>query len=264
MLPSYWASILCRHSLHFSSLYTGCGRASGRKLVGEDAASSLRPPTTCVNAYLVLCPPCGDLLAYDHTSIFQRNKNNNTKKKKKRLHWMENVWGVFAKFAVRSPGVASLFFLSFSLSSSFSSLDYYLFSNSIMLFHLTLPRRKGMLMLKGPIVFNCMHWRVAAQLKCFKCLCLGLKRRGSRSHRARPVQTSLHQVAPLTGRWTGCWSGEYQLRLMGWTWGQDQAHRQGQVSNKRATDMWDRRITAPELHNGHWTQMRIRRQGGAG
>lgn len=31
----------------------------------------------------------------------------------------------------------------------------------------------------GPIVFNCMHWRVAVQLKCFKCLCLGLKHGGS-------------------------------------------------------------------------------------
>lgn len=54
-----------------------------------------------------------------------------------------------------------------------------LFSYSITLFHLTLPRRKGMQMQIGPIVFNCMHWWVAAQLKCFKCLCLGLKHRGS-------------------------------------------------------------------------------------
>lgn len=104
MLPSYWASILCRHSLHFSSLYTGCGRASCRKLLGEDLASSLRPPTTCVNAYLVLCPPCGDLLAYDHTSMFfflQRNKNNNNNK----IIALngKNSEGVFA---VRSPGVA--------------------------------------------------------------------------------------------------------------------------------------------------------------
>lgn len=123
MLPSYWASILCQHSLHVSSLYTGYGRASGRKLVGEDPLSSLRPPTTCVNAYLVLCPPCGDLLAYDHTSIFQRSKNNN-KKENSCIEW-KNVWGLFAKFAVRSPGVASFFFLF--LSFFFSSLGYYCF-----------------------------------------------------------------------------------------------------------------------------------------
>lgn len=71
MLPSYWAS-----TRHCSSLYTGCGSALGRKDL-----SSRRPPTTCVNAYLVLCPPCGDLLAYNHTSIIQRNKKNNKKNK---------------------------------------------------------------------------------------------------------------------------------------------------------------------------------------
>lgn len=85
---------------------------------------------------------------------------------------MKNFWGAFAKFAVRSPGVA-FFFLTFFFLLPGSLL----FSYNIMLFHLTLPPRKGMQMQIGPIVFNCMHWRVAAQLKCFKCLCL--KHRGS-------------------------------------------------------------------------------------
>lgn len=110
MLPSYWASILCRHSLHFSSLYTGCGRASCRKLLGEDPASSLRPPTTCVNAYLVLCPPCGDLLAYDHTSMFffsQRNKNNN--KKNSCIEWKKR-WGGVCKVCCQKSW-CSFFFL---------------------------------------------------------------------------------------------------------------------------------------------------------
>lgn len=122
MLPSYWASILCRRSLHFSSLYTGCGRASGRKLLWEDPASSLRPPTTCVNAYLVLCPPCGDLLAYHHTSIFQRNKNNNNKKENSCIEWKISE-GCSLSSLSEGPGVVSFFFSFFF----FSSLGYYCF-----------------------------------------------------------------------------------------------------------------------------------------
>lgn len=155
MLPSYWASILCRHSLHFSSLYTGCGRASGRKLLAEDPSSSLRPPATCVNAYLVLCPPCGDLLAYDHTSSFffkETKTTTTTTKEKSCIEWKISE-GSLVKFAVRSPGVAS--FYSFIYIPFLPGL--LLFSNSITLFHLTLPLRKGMQMQIGPIVFNCMH-----------------------------------------------------------------------------------------------------------
>lgn len=113
-----------------------------------------------------------------HTIIqafFQRNKNNNNKKENSCIEWRISE-GRSLKFAVRSPGVAFFFFfLTFFFILLLPGL--LLFSYNIMLFHLTLPLRKGMQMQIGPIVFNCMHWRVAAQLKCFKCLCL--KHRGS-------------------------------------------------------------------------------------
>lgn len=56
MLPSNGAS-----PCHCSSVYTGSGCTE-------------QAPCSCVSAYLVLCPPCGDLLAYMHTSFIQRNK----------------------------------------------------------------------------------------------------------------------------------------------------------------------------------------------
>lgn len=75
-----------------SSLYTGCGRASGRKLRREDRASPVRPHpppppfihlSIYVNAYLVLRPPRGDLLACDHTSFHLVNfKETRTTKEK--------------------------------------------------------------------------------------------------------------------------------------------------------------------------------------
>lgn len=139
---------------------------------GGPLASSLRPPATRVNAYLVLCPPCGDFVGIRSYKQFSK-KQKTTKKKIVALNG-ENVGGG----GVRCQK---------SWCSFFSSLIYYCFLTES--FHLTLPRGKGMPMQKGPIVFNCMHWRVAAQLKCFKCLCL--KHRGSRSHRAHPDSNKL-------------------------------------------------------------------------
>lgn len=65
LIPRYRATGLAFPvgTLHFSSLYTRCERASDRKLLWEGHASSLRPPACCVNAYLVLCPSCGVMLA---------------------------------------------------------------------------------------------------------------------------------------------------------------------------------------------------------
>lgn len=175
--------------------------------------------------------------SYKHFSKKQKQQQQ----KRKYLHWMENFWGVFAKFAVRSPGVASGFFF-FSFFLFFFSLlpGLLLFSYSITLFHLTLPLRKGMQIQIGPIVFNCMHWRVAAQLKCFKCLCLSLKHRGSwhlrqggravtpgspRSNKPTPGCTT---DGKRTGDGAGCLGGNWQLGLVGYRRGRDQAHRQRQ------------------------------------
>lgn len=89
------------------------GSSSGRGGGSGDHSSSspLRPPAIRVKAYLVLCPPCGDLLACDHTSIFQRHKNNNNKKKENICIEWKLSEEFFAKFAVRSPGVAWLFLI---------------------------------------------------------------------------------------------------------------------------------------------------------
>lgn len=179
-----------------------------------------------------------------HTIIqafFKETKTTTTKKKNSCIERKMSE-GCFARFAIRSPGVASFFFLSFF----FFLPGLLLFSYSITLFHLTLPRSKGMQMQKGPIVFNCMHWRVAAQLKCFKCLCLCLKRAGGRSHRARPVQTSLHQVAPLMEddrSWAGLEWG-ITAQVVWWTGGWDQAHRQGRFWQ----DVKTCRTSTLELH----------------
>lgn len=90
MLPSYWASILCRRSLHVSSLLhrmwesVGAGSSSGRT-----NASSRRPPTTRVNAYLVLRPPRGDVVgirSYEHFLKETKTTTTTTQKKEKSLH----------------------------------------------------------------------------------------------------------------------------------------------------------------------------------
>lgn len=95
-----------------------------------------------------------------------------------------------------------------------------LFSYSIALFHMTLPLGKGMQMQKGPVVFNCMHWRGAVQLKCVKCLCL--EGRGGQSHRAHPISNKLTPGCTSdrkrSRRWGGCWGrGITVLDLVDWT-----------------------------------------------
>lgn len=81
------------------------GEHRSRKLVGEDAASSLRPPATRLNAYLVLRPPRGDFVgirSYKHFFFFclsKKHKQQQQKKKEKEkkmvcIGWKKNknVW----------------------------------------------------------------------------------------------------------------------------------------------------------------------------
>lgn len=145
-------------SLHFSSLLhrmldsIGAGSSSG----SDPASSLLRTPChscECIfGAASTLWRFCWHMIIRAFFKETKNNNNDNNKKKGKKscIEW-KMTEGVFTKFAVRSPGVASWFFRPPPLPGLL------LFSYSITLFHLTLPPRKGMQTQKGPIVFNCMH-----------------------------------------------------------------------------------------------------------
>lgn len=89
---SYWASIFCHTRPTFQVFTQDAGTASEQEARqgGPLLASSLRPPATCVNAYLVPCPPCGDFVGIrSYKQVRKETKTTTTmEKKKENLHWM--------------------------------------------------------------------------------------------------------------------------------------------------------------------------------
>lgn len=161
MLPSYWASILCRRSLslslspRFKSLHRMWESIGAGSWSGRTPPPPIGPPATRLNAYLVLRPPRGDFVGirsykrffFSLFYLFVKETQTTTttaKRKRKRkmvcIGWEKKTCG--GAFAVRSPGVASFLSLSFF----FLLPGLLLFSYSITLFHPTLPRGKGMQM----------------------------------------------------------------------------------------------------------------------
>lgn len=117
MLPSYWASILCRRSLHFSSLYTGRRRASGQE--APRGGPHLLPRTPyhlceCIfGAVFTLWRFVGVRSYKQVFSKKQQQQQQQPKEKRKEIVALNGklLKGLISKFAVRSPGV--VLFLSF-------------------------------------------------------------------------------------------------------------------------------------------------------
>lgn len=89
---SYWASIFCHTCPTFQVFTQDAGTASEQEACqgGPLLASSLRPPATCVNAYLVPCPLCGDFVGIrSYKQVRKETKTTTTMEKKKtNLHCM--------------------------------------------------------------------------------------------------------------------------------------------------------------------------------
>lgn len=104
---SYWASISCHTRPTFQVFTQDAGTASEQEARqgGPLLASSLRPPATCVNAYLVPCPPCGDFVGIrSYKQVRKETKTTTTMEKKPCIEWGKCLRG--AEFAVRIPDIA--------------------------------------------------------------------------------------------------------------------------------------------------------------